>query len=88
MNNENIVKVETIEELAIKLPEGFAEVGEKLHFDVREDGSISISKFVPVEIDIPNELFLELAIMAHEQDITFNELCCNILREKINVDNI
>ena len=31
IKTDNTVKVETIEELAIKLPEGFAEVGEKLH---------------------------------------------------------
>lgn len=33
-----------------------------------------------VPIDISDTTFLVLAKLAHEQDITFNELCNNILR--------
>lgn len=42
------------------------------------------NKTVDVEIDIPDEVFLALAKIAHEQGITFNELCVNILRDYIN----
>ena len=83
---ENIVKVETIEELAIRLPEDFAEVGEKVNVSVRDDGSLVISKLVPIELDLPNDVLLGLTMMAHEQDITLNELCCNILRKIVETD--
>ena len=83
---EYIAKVETIEEPAIKLPEGFGEVGEKVHIDTKDDGSIVISKLVPIEIDLPNDVLLSLAMMAHEQDITLNELCNDILKEIVDTD--
>ena len=83
---ECIAKVKTIEELAIKLPEGFWEVGEKVHIDTKDDGSIVISKLVPIEIDLPNDIMLDLAMMAHEKDITLNELCNDILREIVDTD--
>ena len=86
MKKENIVKVEKIEELAIRLPEDFAEVGEKVHVSVRDDKSIIISKFVSVEVDLSNDVLLSLTMMAHKQDITLNELCNNVLREIIETD--
>ena len=85
-NTKNIVKVETIEELAIKLPDDFAEVGEKVNVAIRDDGSLEISKLVTVELDLPNDVLLGLTMMAHEQDITLNELCNNILREIVETD--
>lgn len=36
-----------------------------------------------VTIDLSDEDFIILAKMAHENDITFNELVCNILREEM-----
>ena len=86
MKNENVVKVETIEEHAIKLPDGFAEVGEKVHVSVRDYDSIVISKLVPVELDLPNDIILGLALIAHERDITLNELICEMLKEVIDTD--
>ena len=86
MSKQSVVKVEAIEELAIRLPEDFAEVGEKVNVAVRDDGSLEISKFVTVELDLPNDVLLGLAMMAHEQDITLNELCNNILREIVETD--
>ena len=86
MKDSNIVTVEAIEELAIRLPEDFAEVGEKVHVAVRDDGCLVISKFVDIELDLPNDVLLKLALMAHEQDITLNELCGNIFREIVETD--
>lgn len=74
MSKENIVQVETIE------------VGEKVHVAARDDGSLVISKFVPIELDLPNDVLLGLAMEAHEQDITLNELICNMLREVVETD--
>ncbi len=37
-----------------------------------------------VEIDIPDDVFMELARMAHEQNITLNQLCVNILQEYVD----
>jgi predicted HicB family RNase H-like nuclease len=36
-----------------------------------------------ITIDIDGDILLKLALMAHEQDITLNELICNILKEHI-----
>ena len=41
-----------------------------------------------VEIDLPDNTFLQLAKMAHDNDITFNQQCNNILSEfMIKYDN-
>jgi len=38
---------------------------------------------IDVDIDLPDEVILRLALIAHEQNITLNELCVAILREYI-----
>lgn len=40
-------------------------------------------KYVDVEIDMPDDTFLALAKMAHEKDITFNQMCEEALRAMI-----
>jgi len=44
---------------------------------------MSEKKYEMVEVEFSDQVFLELARMAHERDITFNELCNDILREQI-----
>jgi hypothetical protein len=39
---------------------------------------------VNVEIDLSDEDFMELARMAHEQNITLNQLCVNILQAYVD----
>lgn len=46
-------------------------------------GNPNKDRFVDVPIDLSDEDFTALAKMAHEQDITFNQLCVNILREQM-----
>jgi predicted DNA-binding ribbon-helix-helix protein len=41
-----------------------------------------------ITVDLTDEQFLILAKMAHEQDITFNQLVCNILREQIEKETV
>lgn len=41
-------------------------------------------KYETVEIDIPDDVFMELAKAAHEKNITLNELVCQILREYVD----
>ena len=41
-----------------------------------------------VTVDLTDEQFLILAKMAHEQDITFNQLVCNILRKRMEEENV
>jgi hypothetical protein len=36
-----------------------------------------------VEIDISDETFLNIAKLAHEKDITFNQMCRDIIKEAI-----
>lgn len=40
-----------------------------------------IEKFIEIEIDLTDDEFLILAKLAHEKDITFNELVIEILTE-------
>ena len=37
-----------------------------------------------VDIDLSEEQFTKIAEMAHEQDITFNDMCNQILREQLS----
>jgi len=37
-----------------------------------------------IEVDMTEEQFAKIAEMAHEQDITFNEMCNRILRESMD----
>ena len=39
-----------------------------------------------VEIDMSDQLFMQLALLAHKQNITLNQLCNNILKEQIAKD--
>jgi len=41
-------------------------------------------EYVNVEVELDNDTFFKLAWKAHEQDITFNELCRQILEKKLN----
>lgn len=34
-----------------------------------------------IEIDLPDEDFMTIALMAHERDITFNKMCEIILKD-------
>lgn len=81
----HLIKVEEITDFAIRLPDGFAKEGEKLSlsFD-EEDNSIKISKFCTIEVDIDKETLFKLMLMAHDRDITLNDLCNEILLEYIN----
>ena len=40
-------------------------------------------KMVEIEVDLTDEEFLHVAKMAHENDITFNEMVVRILEEHI-----
>jgi hypothetical protein len=37
-----------------------------------------------VEINLPDDVLFELMLMAHERDITLNQLCNEILREQLD----
>lgn len=40
--------------------------------------------YVDVPINLPDDVLLKLALMAHEQDITLNEFCRKIVREELD----
>ncbi len=76
-------KVEKEEVYFVTLPEEFGfEPGQKFTIEPAGDGFI-LKPFVEIEVDLDDHTFMELSKMAHEQDITFNELCNNILREQL-----
>lgn len=60
--------------------------GDIAHFNVLENGAIEISfkKFETVTVDLPNETLFQLMLIAHERNVTLNQLCEDILREEIN----
>jgi hypothetical protein len=37
-----------------------------------------------VEVNLPDDVLFELMLMAHERDITLNQLCNEILREQLD----
>lgn len=41
-------------------------------------------KMVDVEVDFTDEEFLKIAIMAHEEDITFNQLIRNVIQDAMD----
>ena len=41
-------------------------------------------KLVEVPIDLDDATFIIIAKMAHEKDITFNKMCCIILKEQMD----
>lgn len=43
---------------------------------------------VSIEIDLEQELLYKLMLLAHEQDITLNQLVENILREYIEKEKL
>jgi hypothetical protein len=51
-----------------------------------DDESMSAPKMVEVEVDLPNDVLLDLSMIAHKQDITLNELCNNILKEIVKTN--
>jgi len=42
-----------------------------------------MSKKIEVEIDIPLETFIVIAMMAHKRNITFNKMCTKIIKREI-----
>ena len=59
--------------------------GDDLKFNPQKDGSISIEKvdLETVELDFDENALFKYMQMAHEQGISFNELCENALKEAI-----
>lgn len=85
--NTKTVRLERSEDLILRLPEGWAEEGEKVSIK-EKDGSVIIEKLVDVEIDLDDSTFLSIAKMAHEKDITFNEMITQIIEEKLSQENL
>lgn len=75
------------EDLMLQLPDEVIESmkltpGTKLSLRVK-DGVLEISKFKTLEVELDDELFMSLALQAHERDITFNELVQEILEAEL-----
>jgi hypothetical protein len=60
---------------------------EKFYATNELPGSVKITKdkkeLCDVEVDLSEESFVKLALLAHEKDITINQLCNKILSEAI-----
>ena len=57
--------------------------GSTRHFDSKPVSPKKVLT-IDVDIDLPNDMILKLALIAHERNITLNELCIEILEEKLN----
>jgi len=65
------------------------EEGDEIKF-VEQDGGFLLTKvkYESVSLDIEDEDLLKYMMFAHEQNITFNELCQNAIKEKLEeLDN-
>ena len=43
-------------------------------------------KMVDIEVDFTDEEFLKIAMMTHEEDITFNQFIQNVLQTAMDAD--
>ena len=61
------------------------EEGDEIKF-VEQDGGFLLKKvkYESVSLDIDDEDLLKYMMCAHERNITFNELCQNAIKEKLN----
>jgi len=63
--------------------------GDEVEFVEKDRGFIIKKvKYESIDLDIPEEDLLKYMMFAHEQGITFNELCERAVREKINEADI
>lgn len=65
------------------------EEGDEIKF-VEKDGGFLLKKvkYETISLDIDDEDLLKYMMFAHEQDITFNQLCQNAIKEKLKeLDN-
>jgi len=79
-------------ELYFRLPDDLLkrlgwEVGDELKF-IPQDEAFIIKKvkYKTIELDFDEEELLKYMQLAHEKNITFNELCEEAIREKIKED--
>ena len=45
-------------------------------------------ELIEVELELPHDLIVELALMAHKQNITLNQLIVDILRRAISEEKL
>jgi antitoxin component of MazEF toxin-antitoxin module len=92
---EKSVTIDIDEAGMMKLPDEIIEKfdlhsGDEVHFKLLDNGSIEMTfpKKATVDIEISDKDLLLLMKEAHKQDITFNQLAENIIRNKINEEPI
>lgn len=80
-------------ELYFRLPDDLMErlgweVGDELKF-IPQDEAFIIKKvkYETIELDIPEDDLLKYMMFAHEQGITFNELCERAVKEKLKLED-
>jgi hypothetical protein len=83
MTKKKYCKLKRSDDLILELPEGWGKEGEKVSIDIEGD-SIVISKFASLDLDMDDDMFLSIAKQAHEKDITFNEMVCELLTKFID----
>jgi len=61
------------------------EEGDEIKF-VEQDGGFLLTKvkYESIELDFDEKDLLKYMMFAHERNITFNELCQNAIKEKLN----
>ena len=72
---------EELAELGIK-------IGDKFSYSINEDGSVSMQKYVPLDVDISewSREVLEMLIKESvEKDISVNDVICDILEKQLEI---
>lgn len=80
-----ITQLEPSQDAILTLPEEACKAldvkaGDKIHMEVKE-GAIILSKLRTIELELDDKLLLELALMAHKQDRTLNDLIVKLLQD-------
>ena len=93
MEKEVILKETTNGDLFFTIPDEMLErlgwkEGDDLKFEDR-NGSVLIRKvkYESVELEFDDKELLKYMTYAHEQNITFNELCEEAVKERLNTNN-
>lgn len=69
---------------------GFVNVRRKMNkiFQKKQSEESKEDSFVVVSVDIPDDVFIEIALAAHREDITFNAMINKILEKYVRLNKM
>ncbi len=88
-----IITLQQSEALTLQLPQWFVDKhnlkpGDEVSISLQEDGSLLISPFEEISLELSDEAFLKIARVAHIRNITINQCINEMLEEAIREENL